>query len=101
MVTWLTKSFIQFCLFAFTALVIIGKFVFSGLWYVTGVLKQRPLFVWLCFLILAELIGGYAESFVEYQILGNPIGFYGSVICFVFGIGHLIFEIVNWFRDRL
>lgn len=96
---------VKFCVWlgviVFDFVVTIAKFVFGGLWYVTGVIKQRPLFIWLCLYILVEVIGGYAESFFEFQILGNPVVLYGCIIAVLFGIGHLIFEVVNWFRNRV
>ena len=96
---------VKFCVWlgaiVFDLVVTIAKFVFGGLWYVTGVIKQRPLFIWLCLYILAEIIGGYAESFFEFQILGNSVALHGGIIAFLIGIGHLVFEIVNWFRSRV
>lgn len=101
MVDYLTRAALWFGAIAFHFVVEAAKLVFGGLWYVTGVLKQRPLFIWLCLYILAEIIGGYAEAFFEFQILGNHVALYGGIIAFLIGIGHLVFEIVNWFRNRV
>jgi hypothetical protein len=100
MVDGAVRFFIWLGITVFNFVVAAAKLLLMGLWYVTGVTKQRPLFIWLCLFILAEIIGGYAEKFFEFQILGEPVVLYGCIITFLFGLGHLAFEIVNWFRSR-
>lgn len=100
MVDWLFKCVVWTTLLVFKIFIAVARFVFAGLWYVSGVIKQRPLFIWVCLCVIAEMMGGYAKGFFEYQILGESLAFIGGFLALLFGMGNLIFVIVNWFRGR-
>ncbi len=97
------QDLVRFCAWAivitFHFVVNAVQAIVKGLWYITGVIQQRALMIWIGLYLLAELVGGYPARFFDFKILGVSVGILGCIIALIIGIIQLVMLIVGWFKQ--